>query len=138
MDKKIDLIFTALQRPALGELKKHNKEIGKRFVFLDNNNFPQGDIYIIAREVININDPYSPAEPRSHSVNAIMIFIGFDHDLNGLKVEVQIGEDKKIVASPASVYIPKETLHSYKILSGTGIYMKIVFAPSGDYNSVTK
>ena len=138
MKGKKDLIFYPMQRPALGELKKHNKEVGKRFVFFDKNNYPEGNIYIIAREMINIDNPYVPAEPRSHSVDAIMIFMGLGEDLDGLEAEVQLSNEKTIIKSPASVFIPKETLNSYKIIKGSGIYMKIVFAPLGDYNSVTK
>lgn len=131
-------IFKPQIRPAKGELVKHYSERGKRFVFLDSRNFPEGNIYMIMRVVRNIRKPYESAELRMHTVDAIMVFIGFKKDLTGLIVEVTLGDKKYVLESPVCIYVRAGTPHTYRILKGSGIYQKIVFAPGGDYNKVTR
>ena len=132
-----EYVKTPEMRPASGELKKHNIEIGKRFVFFDNKMEHNGDMYVVMRKVIGITEPYEPASPRKHTVDAYMLFFGNGGNLEGLKVEILLGESKKICESPISVFIPKGILNSYKIIEGSGFYMKFVKAPDGDYNKVT-
>ncbi|MEM0135569.1 MAG: hypothetical protein QXU18_10185 [Thermoplasmatales archaeon] len=124
-------------RSATGELKKHYAEIGKRFVFFDNRMNHNGDLYVVMRKVVGVNTPYESAEPRKHTVDAYMLFFGDGENLEGLKFEVLLGDEKKTYTSPKSVFIPKDTLNSYKIIEGSGYYMKLVKAPDGDYNNVT-
>ncbi len=131
------LILKVEARPALGELKKHVAEEGKRFVFIDNRNFPDGKMYALARALENIKEPYQSASSRSHTVDAAMLFIGKEGDLKGLKAEVTLNGEKFNVESPACVYLPAGVEHTCKILEGSGLYMKIVLAPGGDYNAVT-
>lgn len=124
-------------RPAVGELKKHSSELGQRFVFFDNNVEPNGDMYIIMRKVVDVKSAYEPAEPRKHTVDAYMLFFGMGEDLRGLQIEILIDDARKTYESPVSVFIPKNTLNSYKILKGSGFYMKLVKAKNGDYNKAT-
>ncbi len=124
-------------RAAAGELKKHSEELGKRFVFFDNRIEHNGDLYVVMRKVVGVKSPYEPAEPRKHTVDAYMLFFGNGENLEGLKIEVLLGEDSKVYDSPISVFIPKDTTNSYKVIEGSGFYMKIVKAPEGDYNKVT-
>jgi len=137
MENKSAYILRVEERPALGELVKHVSELGKRFVFIDNKNFPDGNIYIIARVVENVTKPYESALPRAHTVDAIMLFLGLTEDLTGMKVEVMLNDKWYTLDSPVAIYIPAHVKHTYRILEGSGIYMKIVFAPRGDYNAVT-
>ena len=132
------LIFKPEIRSAVGELKKHTKELGKRFVLFDKNNLPEGDIYMIARKLINVSTPYEAASPRKHSVNSYMIFFGSDDNLGGMTVEITLDSSKYIYETPVNVFIPAGTLSSYKIIHGSGIYMKLVVVHGGDYNSVTE
>ena len=125
-------------RPAEGELTKHVKELGKRFVFFDERSLPAGNIYMIMRVVSNVREEYEPAMPRRHSVDAFMVFIGLNEDLTGMRARVRIGDSEVVEDSPFAVYVPAGTEHTYSIISGTGIYQKIVLAPRGDYNSVTE
>ena len=130
-------ILKVESNPAAGVLKKHTVEKGKRFVFIDDANFPEGKMYVIARAVKNIRKPYASATLRSHTVDGAMLFMGNGTDMKGLKVEVQLGDDRYILDSPASVYVPAGTKHTYTILRGSGLYMKVLQAPGGDYNAVT-
>ena len=132
-----ELILKVEARPAAGELKKHFMERGKRFVFIDNNNFPQGKMYVIVRAIEDVAEPYEPARPRSHTVDAAMLFIGIGNDLKGLKAEVALDGENYTLESPACVYIPAGVQHTYRVTKGSGMYIKIVLAPHGDYNAVT-
>ena len=104
---------------------------------MDNKNYPEGKLYTITRAVVDVKSPYEPAGARAHTVDAVMIFMGFGEKLQGLRAEVTLGRRSTVVDSPASVYVPAGVKHSYKILKGSGTYTKIVLAPGGDYNAVT-
>lgn len=120
-EKKLNrLIFRPEIRSAKNELAKHYSEIGKRFVFLDKNNFPEGNIYIIERVVKNIRKPYESAHPRSHTVDAVMIFTGFQKTLGGMHVEITLENKKYKLETPFVVFLPKNTEHTYKIIKGSG------------------
>lgn len=123
---------------ASGVLVKHTVEKGTRFVFFDNKNTPDLDLYIIERTLNNINEEYAPALPRKHSVDAIMIFTGFNVNLTGLRVKIRIGDDERVGESPVAVFVPRGTMHSYSVIHGSGVYQKIVFAPKGNYNDITE
>jgi len=123
---------------ASGVLVKHTIEKGTRFVFFDSKNTPDLDLYIIERTLNDINEEYAPALPRKHSVDAIMVFTGFNVNLTGLRVKIRIGDEERVEESPVAVFVPKGTLHSYSVLYGSGVYQKIVFAPKGNYNNVTE
>src|SRR5271169_1363974 len=120
-----ELVLKVEERPAAGELKKHNKELGRRFVFVDKTNFPTGKVYTITRAVTNVDTPYEPAEARTHSVDAVMMFMGFSERLEGLSAEVTLNGESFKVNSPGSIYVPAGVSHSYKILKGSGTYTKI-------------
>lgn len=131
-------VFIPEKRAALGELKKHTEEKGERFVFFDKNNFPKGNVYIITRRVKNIRKPYSSALPRKHKVDSIMLFLGFGKNLKGLKIKLLLEDREKMYESPVGLYVPKNTRCSYTIMSGSGLYFKILpRVPRGDYNKVT-
>jgi len=132
-----ELILKVEERAAAGELKKHTKELGRRFVFVDKQNCPSGKLYTISRAVMDVSTPYEAAEPRTHSVDAVMMFMGFGERLEGLCAEVSLNGESFVVNSPASVYVPAGVKHTYKLLKGSGTYTKIVLAPGGDYNAVT-
>lgn len=107
---------------------------GQRYVFVDKKLFPKSEFYIIGRRIefvpkgqkdyINIH---------RHNCNSYYIFIGDNEDLTGLKAEVIIENEKRIIESPCSVLIPEKVLHTYKLIDGKGWFIHIVLNP--DYNS---
>jgi 2-isopropylmalate synthase len=131
------MILRVEERAATGELKKHTQELGRRFVLVDKKNNPESKLYAVTRAVVDVDTPYEPATVRAHTVDAVMIFMGFGERLEGLRAEVTLNGEKFAVDSPASVYVPAGVNHLYKILRGSGTYTKIVLAPGGDYNDVT-
>jgi len=44
-----------------------------------------------------------------------------------LKYEFNFEDEIYEVSSPATIFIPKNTLHSFKVISGKGIYICIIF-----------
>jgi len=125
------------KRSPVGELRRHGDDIPERFVFVDKKNNPSGKLYAMLRVIDEIKQPVGN-EPRTHSVDSVMMFIGDKTDLKGLEVEVSVEGKTYKLESPAAVYVRANQTQSYKLLKGAGFYQKIVLAEGGDYNSVTK
>jgi len=98
---------------------------------------PAGKMYVVARVVRDVRKVYEPAAPRKHDVDAVMLFLGSGRGLVGLRAEVELGPERRSIESPSAVYVPAGVQHTYRILGGSGTYVKIVLAPGGDYNAVT-
>lgn len=120
------------------KLTKHTKGPGKRYVFSDHNNNPNGEVYSIVREVKDVSGPRQHVEPHFHSVDSLCMFLGDAEKMKGLQVEVQVDDEKYVVDSPASIYIPKGVNHTYRFIKGSGKYINIVLVKGGEYNTVTK
>jgi 2-isopropylmalate synthase len=67
----------------------------------------------------------------AHNVNSAYIFLGKGDGLEGLKAEVTIESENFVVASPKTVFIPKNKKHSYRLIEGSGHFFHIVL--EGDY-----
>ena len=74
------------------ELIKHTKGPGTRFVFSDHKNNPEGNIYVIMREVHDVDPPEMHIEAHVHDYESLFIFKGSNPDMTGLEVEVLLGE----------------------------------------------
>lgn len=114
------------------ELIGHREGQGTRYVFLDHRNVPETSLYIILREVKDIRDEQSHVDAHIHNCDSAFLFIGKNPNLTGLGCEVQLGDEKHMIESPASVFIPKGLKHSYRLVRGGGYYANIVLSP--DYN----
>ena len=124
------------KRTPNGELKKHASGMPERFVFVDGRNNPSGKLYAMVRTADADKEP-TGSEPRVHSVDSVMMFIGRGPDLEGLEAEVEVQGKKYRVKSPAAVYVRAGQRHRYRLTRGSGLYQKIVLADGGDYNKVT-
>ena len=88
---------------------------------------PGAEIYQIVRRVEGVAAPPEPyIDSHKHTVPSLYSFIGIDDDLTGLEAEVTLDGTSYVVSSPGSVYIPAETMHTYRILSGTGFFVHTV------------
>lgn len=132
-----NLILKVESRPA-SELVKHKEGPGRRFVFSDHKNNPEGQIYTIVRVVENVDNPEQHIEDHEHDVDSLWMFEGDKSDLTGLRVEVRLGEQKFVLDSPTSVYIPARVKHNYRFISGSGRYTNIVLTKGKEYDKVTK
>lgn len=106
---------------------------GIRRVFLEKKLLEEASVYLIVRTATNV----SPAQPEyidthAHNVDSVYIFLGNGDGLEGLKAEVSIENEKFTVASPKTVFIPKQKKHSYRLIEGSGHFIHIVL--EGDYN----
>lgn len=115
------------------ELPYHKKGApGVRRVFLEKNLLDEADVYLMIRTVNDVT-PEQPEyiEMHEHNVNSAYIFVGCKDNLEGLKAEVTIDDEKFSVTSPKTVFIPKGKKHSYRLIGGSGHFFHIVL--EGDY-----
>lgn len=115
------------------ELKHHRHGPGDRYVMLDDRVIPGANQYCIVRRIPKMDD-FGPGhvDCHRHNVDSMFLFVGHEGDLTGLTAEVTLGNEKFVVGSPCSVFIPSGVRHSYRVLSGEGLYLNHVLA--GTYN----
>lgn len=126
-------IFTPEARPT-SELRFHNDAApGVRYVFVDGKLKPEAGFYTVVRSVVNVQPSQaSYVERHAHNCDTQHIAIGKGPELNGLKIEFQIGDEKVVVESPMGVHIPAGTPHSQRIVEGAGHFFN--FVPKSHYN----
>ncbi len=119
------------------ELTGHQEGQGIRYVFLDKRVIPDSTIYSIVRKVVDVHeDSKSHVDMHKHNCDSAFLFIGNRKNLRGLVCEVSLGNEKYLIESPTSVFIPKGLNHSYRLVRGSGYYINIVL--SSDYNCSIK
>jgi 2-isopropylmalate synthase len=113
------------------EIKHHyDNAPGQRWVFLDRKKLPEASLYTIVRTVHNLaegNESY--IDPHTHTCDSEFLFIGDNADLTGLTAHVWLGEERFVVESPASVFIPKNVMHNVQLIKGSGKFVNIVLHP---------
>ena len=137
-DAAMEKLILGVEARSAEELLKHKKGPGTRFVFSDNNNNPEGNIYIIVRPVENVDHPEGHVEPHSHKFESLNIFKGDNPDMTGLEAEVLLDDKWYRIQSPRAVRIPAGLNHTYRFVEGSGEYWNIVLAPGGNYNDTMK
>ncbi len=131
------LIIDVVSRSA-EELIKHTKGPGTRFVFSDHNKNPEGNIYVIMREVHDVDHPDMHIEPHVHEHESLFIFKGINPDMTGLEVEVLLGDTWHTIQSPKAIRIPPGLSHNYRFVRGSGEYWNIVLTPGAEYNRTVR
>ena len=116
------------------ELIKHRRGPGTRYVFSDEKNNPEGNIYAIVRFVENVDHPEAHVEPHSHEFESMNIFKGNNPDMTGLEVEMFLDGKWYPIKSPQAVRIPPHLTHTYRLIKGSGEYWNIVLTPGANYN----
>jgi len=116
------------------EIKHHyDNAPGLRYVFLDRAKLPETSLYTIVRAVKDLLPGQAPyIDPHTHNCDSEFLFIGDNEDLTGLTAYVWLVEERFLVESPASVFIPRNVLHNVQLLSGSGKFINIVL--HSDYN----
>lgn len=116
------------------ELPYHNDLApGKRRVFLEKKLLPDADLYVMVRTSADVTrDQPEYVESHAHNVSSIYVFIGNGEDLEGLTAEVILDGETHHVESPATVFIPKNVVHSYRLIEGSGHFSHMVL--EADYN----
>ena len=117
------------------ELLYHRDGPGIRWVQLDARVDPRATFYVIQRFIGLHGIPFTPenhVDTHAHHCDSAFIFWGDQPDGSGLICQVRLGDEEKIIESPASLFIPAGIDHSYHYVSGKGTYTNIVLAP--EYN----
>lgn len=118
------------------ELLYHRDGPGTRWVLMDARVDRRASLYVIQR-FFGLHGaaivPENHVDSHAHHCDSVFIFWGDQPDGGGLTVEVEQDDETALVHSPASVFIPAETRHSYRYVSGRGTYTNIVLAP--EYNA---
>ncbi|HEX6660086.1 MAG TPA: LeuA family protein [Ilumatobacter sp.] len=116
------------------ELRHHRKGPGSRYLMLDRRVVADARQYCIVRE-IPVADVHGPGhvDVHRHAVDSLFLFLGHEQGLSGLRVEVRLAASLMTVDSPASVFIPSGVDHSYRVVSGGGLFVNHVL--EDDYNS---
>ncbi len=120
------------------ELVKHVAGPGMRYVFSDNKNNPQGNLYVSVRVVGNLDAPDDFVQPHTHDDESFLIFKGSNGDLSGLEAEVLLENEWHRIASPKAVRIPAKLPHAFRFIKGSGEFWNIIITPGGDYNKATR
>lgn len=94
-------------------------------------------MYQVVRYVRGLEaKPEAHVQPHTHVVPTLYSFIGSGNELDGLEADVYIGSGTHRIQSPCAVLVPKGVIHSYRLVSGSGIFVHTVSV--GDFNkSVT-
>jgi len=114
------------------ELRYHRKGPGERFVLIDDRFVAGAGQYCIARRIPRgRHEGPGHVDPHAHDCDSLFGFLGDEEGYRGLMVEVRLGESLHTLRSPASVFIPAGTVHSYRAIEGSGTYLNHVL--SGSY-----
>lgn len=115
------------------ELKYHRHGPGKRIVALDYRSVPETNHYQIIRYIPYMDDyGKGHVDPHTHICDSFFVFLGAKDDLTGLRVEVMLDGVFMDIESPKTVFIPAGLSHSYRVISGSGIFINTVAC--GEYN----
>lgn len=108
---------------------------GKRYLLVDRRKVEDSDLYVIERRVGPDVRPEQEAyvDPHIHRCTSFYIFRGGETDPASLAVEVQLGDEKRVLRSPCQVFIPAGLIHTLRVVGGPGSFIHVVL--SGDYNS---
>lgn len=126
-------IFKPDVRPST-EIKYHTEAApGVRYVFVDGKLRPEAGFYTVVRSVVNVEATQANyVSKHRHNCDTYHISIGTGPELTGLKVEFVIDDEKIVAESPVGVHIPAGTLHSQRIVGGSGHFFN--FVPKSNYD----
>lgn len=114
------------------ELRHHRHGPGNRYVLVDDRFVPGAGQYCIARHLPpGVHDQVGHVDSHMHNCDSLFGFLGEEEGYVGLIVEVTVGEETRILHSPASVFIPAGIPHTYRAISGAGTFLNHVL--SGSY-----
>ncbi len=114
--------FDWAERPLIHHDREVMNELGPLMAFLNTDMVPEADLNIFIHH-IDVKDPPGPeyVEVHAHEVSQAYVF-----PLPGITFEVTLGDEKHVVDSPASVFIPPRLPHTVRIVKGAGIEVSIV------------
>lgn len=130
LPREADAFFLSPKVISSTELPYHREGPGVRHVMFDERFLPDCRQYCIVREIPRVQRPTPHVDVHIHTTDSFFLFLGHEPGLRGLQVEVVLGEVTREISSPASVFIPAGVPHTYRIISGEGIYVNHVLKGS--------
>lgn len=129
VDERLDRFVNRPPIISATELPYHRHGPGDRFVMIDERIVEDARQYCIVRLIPESSD-LGPGhvDAHRHSVDSLFLFLGSREGLTGLEVEVSLADRVFRVESPASVFIPAGVMHSYRVVSGAGLFVNHVLA----------
>ena len=89
--------------------------------YLDDSLLPETDLVVHVTEVKRVPPDFKPyVQPHQHTVSSFYGLVG------DLTVEVLLGDEKREVTGPASIFIPPGMSHSIRPLRGKGFMVIIL------------
>lgn len=114
------------------ELRHHRHGPGDRYVMVDDRVVEDARQYCIIRRIPELDDyGLGHVDSHRHCVDSLFLVAGDGPHLEGLTIEVELEGEAFTVVSPASVFIPSGIRHSYRVISGSGLFVNHVL--SGSY-----
>ena len=108
----------------------HGKAPLKRLLMLNNKIVSNSNIHIAAHYVRKLPKKFEKyAMPHKHNCDEVNLILS---ENSKLIYEIELGSEKYIITSPASVFIPKGLSHCANVIKGRGIFICIVL--KGEYN----
>ena len=137
---RVAKLFNILRpfKKGASELPYHRDGYGERYILIDNRLDSRSRLYWIMRVFKNDKDSWSKlakteqqhVDGHQHDCASVFCFWGADAEGKGLTVSVTIGEETQEINSPAVLFIPAYTWHTYSYVSGSGQYFNLVLSPS--------
>ncbi len=89
--------------------------------YLDDSLLPETDLVVHVTEVKRVPLDFKPyVQPHQHEVSSFYGLVG------DLTVEIQLGDEKREVPGPASIFIPPGMKHAIRPLRGKGFMVIIL------------
>ncbi|NJK36923.1 MAG: hypothetical protein HC835_07200 [Oscillatoriales cyanobacterium RM2_1_1] len=105
--------------------------IGKSYLMLDHSLVSDCRQFCLVQDISRTPRIQSLDQTvRVHQVDSLILLLGREANLNGLKIEVCLDDITQIVESPASVFIPAGIPYRYRVISGRGALIHHINARS--------
>jgi len=102
-------------------------KIGANIVLLDDKSYSGAGIRMTTRLVQGVTeDPGDYVGLHTHEVDQVFIFLGTPEDEKSLEVEFIFEDEKYLINSPITVFVPKGVPHTQKIVRGSGRYITLL------------
>ncbi len=109
----------------------------KRHIFINKDSHLEADVYIALHEAKDLSEPVPDYQvPHFHNTDEFYFFLGNEPDLSGLEGQIKFEGKVHRISAPSTVYIPRGTVHEYKVTKGSGSVV-VLFKHRG-YNHVGK
>ncbi len=103
------------------------KPTGSPYLLLDNQLFPEANLRVDARYISNIPEEIPDyVEPHTHDSDQIFVYLSAPDEPKPLEIEFIFEDEVYNVQAPITVYVPKDVIHTQKVVKGNGWLITIL------------